>query len=114
MAVVFVCVMGYVCGVVDPLQIVIVYQIMAGQRIAVAPPSPHHTPLPGRCSLNFLYIYCLFLFLFSFTSCIADLLLVKSQAATRDYVCERNTLQTEYSRTSAPRTIWNQGFQLSN
>ncbi len=30
------------------------------------PPSPHHTPLPGRCSLNFLYFYCLFLFLFIF------------------------------------------------
>ncbi len=43
---------------------------MAGQCIPVAPPSPHHTPLLGRCSLNFLYIYCLFFF----TSCITDLL----------------------------------------
>ena len=44
--------------------------VMAGQCIAVAPSSPHHTPLPGRCSLIFLYIYCLFIFIL--TSCIAE------------------------------------------
>ncbi len=44
---------------------------MVGQCIPVAPPSPHHTPLPGRCSLNFLYIIII---VFFFTGCIADLL----------------------------------------